>query len=146
MGLDSFPSCRLVMLALEGQMIPNQITFWNPEAGKELLEKAFILSTLVLFVCVFFFFFFTSQASFFSVFFFVCFFFPFCESLLLLQNLLWSLMVCHDGCGLMPAMCATWLAVSQDWGLFQRAGTYKYLQNRDRQPCCQLSLSDRISS
>lgn len=49
--------------------------------------------------------------------------------------------VCHNGCGLMPAGYTTWLAVRQDWGLFQIAGNYKYLQNRDRQLCCQLPLS-----
>lgn len=91
-------------------------------------------------------FFYMSQASFFFFWFclFVCggFFFFLWKSVASSE----SFIVCHNGCGLMPAGYATWLAVRQGWGLFQRAGNYKYLQNRDRQPCCQLSLSDRTSS
>lgn len=131
MGLDSFPSCKLVMLALKGQTIPNQLIFWNPEVEKEILEGIFILSTLN-----FFFFFFTLHSPIFSSFFFSFLFFFLWKSV----ASSWSFTVCYDVCGSMPAGYTAWLAVRQDWGLFQIAGNYKYLQNRDRQPCCQLSV------
>lgn len=133
MWLDRFPSCSLVV---QRQLTLNQMIVWNPETEKELLEEVLNLSTL---------------NSFFPPDFTVQFLFFFCLSFFPLPFL--SATICcffrKDFAMVAMAWCqlvTTWLAVRQGWGLFQIAGRYKYLKNRERQPCCQLSQSDRMPS